>query len=357
MKVLIAGWFSFPNGHATAGDLLSKDVVCNWIDKAGIPYDVALAPPFSGGVDVRSVPPEDYSHLVFVCGPFERGSLEAELQERFGGCRMIGLNLTMSEPLEEWNPFDLLLERDSSRAVNPDLVFLSEAERVPVVGVCLVEAHPGASTEAAEAAIGRLCASRQAAVVSIDTRLDSENPALRNPAEVESLLATMDLVITTRLHGAVLALKNGVPVIAIDPIAGGGKICRQAGVVGWSTVFKVDELTDEGLQSAFDYCLTPDARAAARNSAEIAVHRLSGVQERVLRALTGADDLEESYRRRRAAATLAAVTASTPSPAAGPLRRLLERLTVKMIPGRLRHRPGFGTDGAATGMRDGDGAP
>ena len=49
---------------------------------------------------------------------------------------------------------------------------------------------------------------------------------LRTAEEVESLIARMDVVLTTRLHGLVLALKHGVPVVAIDPIAGGAKLRR-----------------------------------------------------------------------------------------------------------------------------------
>ena len=36
----------------------------------------------------------------------------------------------------------------------------------------------------------------------------------------------MDAVVTTRLHGTVLAIKNGVPPVVIDPIAGGRKVLR-----------------------------------------------------------------------------------------------------------------------------------
>ena len=43
----------------------------------------------------------------------------------------------------------------------------------------------------------------------------------------------MDVVITTRLHGTVLALKNGVPVIPIDPIADGAKITLQVKSLNW----------------------------------------------------------------------------------------------------------------------------
>ena len=44
MKTLVAGWFSFVEGHATAGDLLARDVACRWLEEAGQRFDIALAP-------------------------------------------------------------------------------------------------------------------------------------------------------------------------------------------------------------------------------------------------------------------------------------------------------------------------
>src|SRR5262245_37371306 len=127
---------------ATAGDLLARDLACEWLTRAGHSYDVAHAPPFTGGVDWRGVDPTHYSHVVFVCGPFGNGPPVTAFLERFSGRQLIGLNLTMLDTLEAWNPFDLLLERDSSAAANPDITFLSRAPKVPVVGVVLIHPQP-----------------------------------------------------------------------------------------------------------------------------------------------------------------------------------------------------------------------
>lgn len=177
-KALIAGWFSFEYGHATAGDLLALDVTCEWMDKAGYSYDIAFDPPFTGGVNWRTVHPDSYSHVIFVCGPFEQGQYEAEFLSRFSACRLAGLNLSMLVPMSEWKPFDLLLERNSSLAVRPDMVFLSKEPKVPVVGICLVEPYPGALDAIANEAIQRLIDARPMAIVPIDTRLDKNETIL-----------------------------------------------------------------------------------------------------------------------------------------------------------------------------------
>jgi hypothetical protein len=296
MRTLVAGWFSFEEMGATAGDLLAKDLACKWLEEAGHCYDVALAPPFPGGVDWRSVDPSSYSHVVFVCGPFGNGWPLTEFLPRFAGCRLVGLNLSMLEPLDVWNPFDLLFERDSSARAHPDISFLSCQARAPVVGIILVhpqKEYPGALHQIANAAIQRLVESREMAAVTIDTRLDKNSTGLRTPAEIESLIARMDVVVTTRLHGMVLALKNGVPAIAIDPIAGGAKIRRQAETIGWPVIFTADVLTDEALQRAFDYCLSDDARVKARECCKQATQLAQAVRAHFILALAGMSEKVE----------------------------------------------------------------
>ncbi len=318
MKAIVVGWFSFENGHATAGDLLTRDLACDWLKQAGLAYDIAVAPPFDDGIQLSSVNPADYTHAVFVCGPFEQGELEAEFFERFGSCRLIGLNLSMRLPLETWNPWDLLIERDSSANAHPDMAFLSRSAHVPVVGVCLVEEYPGAMVAEAHAAIHRLISSRELAVVHIDTRLDHNSTGLRTPAEIESLIARVDVMVTTRLHGTVLALKNGVPAVVIDPEAGGAKIKRQAETIGWPVAFDVETVTDDMLQNALAFCLSDGGRAKARECRDRAISMLEVIRAQFVAALTQPEELERAYQdrvrrsgERRAAATAQASLSGT----------------------------------------------
>jgi hypothetical protein len=293
VRVLVAGWFSFEQMGATAGDILARDLVCRWLDEASVPHDIATAPPFAGGVDWRSVEARQYGHVVFVCGPFGNGWPVTDFLARFAGSRLVGVDLSMLQSLDEWNPFDLLLERDSSRAARPDLVFLSAPSPVPVVG--LVRVHPQkeyqerSAHEAADALLDQLLATREVAVVPIDTRLDRNATGLRTAGEVESLIARVDVVLTTRLHGLVLALKNGLPAVAVDPVRGGAKIRRQAETLGWPHAFAVDEATPAGLAAAFERCLRPEARVAASAVAARAREKLAAVRDELLGGLRLAD--------------------------------------------------------------------
>jgi peptidoglycan/xylan/chitin deacetylase (PgdA/CDA1 family)/glycosyltransferase involved in cell wall biosynthesis len=293
-RVLVAGWFSFAEGHATAGDLFARDLVCEWLASLGRSFDVAAVPPFEGDVDWRSADPMDYSDVVFVCGPFARGEgLELDFLERFRSSRTIGVNLSMLVPLDAWSPFDRLFERDSSERTRPDLVFLARPPLVPVIGVCLVEAYEGGNTELANAAIERLLADREVSRISIDTRLDVNTTDLRTPREIESTIARMDALVTTRLHGMVLALKNGVPVVAIDPEPGGGKIQKQGRALNWPYVFVVDNVSDSDLRRALDRCLERGAGAEARLCAERARSKLAALRNEFVAALSSPRDSEE----------------------------------------------------------------
>lgn len=289
MRALVAGWFSFEQMAATAGDLLARDVACEWLVRAGLPYDVAHGPAFAGGVDWRSVDPTTYSHVVFVCGPFGNGEPITDFLHRFRGSQLVGVGLSLLEPLATWNPFDLLLERDSSRATSPDLSFLAAVPAVPVIGVVLVHdqhEYRRPMHGVANDAIDRLTRCREMATVAIDTCLDPPNTTrLRTPAEIESLIARMDVVLTTRLHGMVLALKHGVPALVIDPIAGGAKVKRQADTIGWPVVFTADDLTDERLEEALRDCLGPVLRQRARECADRAARAIAGLADHFIAAL------------------------------------------------------------------------
>lgn len=192
------------------------------------------------------------------------------------------------QPLGEWNPFDVLCERESDRRAHPDLALASDGPLVPVIG--LVEVHPQteygdrARHEDVGRAIRAALAETRGAVVPIDTRLDANATGLRTAAEIESVIARCDVVVTTRLHGMVLALKNGVPAVVIDPIAGGAKVRRQAERLGWPVCFTPETAALEEIAAAVTTCLrgamSEEARACAnRARAALAAARVEFTAE------------------------------------------------------------------------------
>jgi hypothetical protein len=297
---LVAGWFSFEDGHATAGDLLACEVVCAWLDSLDCAYDIAYAPPFAGGVDWRAADPGAYSDILFVCGPFQKGDLEAAFLSRFAECRLIGIDLSMALALQEWNPFDLLLARDADGEANADIVFMAQPQRTPVIGVCLVEPHPEAQVERADALIQALLRGIDAAVVAIDTRLDVNATGLRTPAQIESAIARMDCLVTTRLHGLVLALKNGVPALVVDAVPGGGKLLLQARRIGWPAAFGIETAEPARLSEALSWCLMAEARRKAEECAAGARRQAEHLRDRFLASFSDPRALCESHGARTA---------------------------------------------------------
>jgi hypothetical protein len=263
MKVLVSGWFSFEKMGTTAGDLIVCGLVCSWLRKAGINFEVAAKRQFYNGIDWEKADPSIYSHVIFACGPFGNGWPITEFINHFKNCKFIGLNLSMLQALNQWDPFELLIERDSNLRTNADIAFGAELQKVPIVGI--IRAHKQkeygelSRHELANSAIDELIASREMATINIDTAVEDNKYGLKTPREIESLIARTDVVITTRLHGLVLSLKNGIPAVAIDPIAGGAKITRQAIAINWPYHFKVNEIDSSQLMNAFDACLKKEA--------------------------------------------------------------------------------------------------
>jgi polysaccharide pyruvyl transferase WcaK-like protein len=165
----------------------------------------------------------------------------------------------------------------------PDLTLLGPASTVPVVGVILahkqLEYGKNSLHEMADKAITDFLSKQKAAIVAIDTALDNNKGGLRSAGEIESLIAKMDVVITTRLHGTVLSIKNGVPVIPIDPVAGGAKISLQVKTLNWPVLFMAESVDEQKLSDAFTYCLSLEAKDNAKHCAENAARKLEKVKQ------------------------------------------------------------------------------
>lgn len=291
-RALLTGHFS------TVGDIEVLREVERQLAAQNIEFEVA---PLGEGMyrcdphwqDIRKLDPSRYTHLFVICGPFHRPYFircGVDL-DKFAHCTRIGVNLSMIEDVNAYNPFDELIGRDNDNVVRPDVSFLHKVNKRPVAGLCFVsmQREYGARQKLDKAAdmLRRLATRNDLAVLETDT----EWPAARNahgiasPEQFESVCARVDVMLTTRLHGTVLSLKNETPVIAIDAIAGGGKVLRQAAQIGWPEAFSIDDVTDATLDAALIRCLDPAARQRARACAESAVVALGSFSAELSRAL------------------------------------------------------------------------
>ncbi|MEY9212046.1 polysaccharide pyruvyl transferase family protein [Thermobifida halotolerans] len=291
MRVLLVGWFSFTHGEATAGDVAAAEAVARRLARAGIACDTAWSPFFrSSGPSLEEADPARYSHLVFACGPLH-GPQVRWLHERFAACRRIAVGVSVIDPADPAvTGFDAVLPRD--RADGPphrDLATAAPLAPVPVVGVAMVDRQPEYGTRGQHERVGRIVTSwvagRDCAPLSVSTRLDTRDwRQCGTPSQLAALLGRCDLVVTTRLHGLVFALRSGVPAIAVDPVDGGAKVTAQARVLDWPAV--VPAGTEEDmlalLDRLWDWCLSPEGRRRAARHADPQAHAEEGGAEETL---------------------------------------------------------------------------
>ena len=275
-RVLVVGWPSFLHGEATAGDVLAMEAVRRALHDAGIPCDLAWSPVFRPGArTLDDAPPGSYTHLVFACGPAHGWQVE-QLHQRYQCCRRIAVGVSVIDPADPAvTGFHAVLTRDAPGVrAHRDLAAAVPAARVPVAGIILAGDQPEYAARGRHAQLARelgdWLGALDCARLPLDTRLDSgqwRSPA--TPGQVESAIARTDVVVTTRLHGLVLALKNGVPALAIDPVAGGAKVAGQAAAWDWPVLLPGagDPALDRSeLDRRWAWCLSPAAASQAQSS-------------------------------------------------------------------------------------------
>ncbi|MFD7508518.1 polysaccharide pyruvyl transferase family protein [Streptomyces sp. NPDC059853] len=272
-RTLITGWFSFPDGEATAGDVLALNRVRAVFEDRDLPYDVAWSPGFAPGeLALEEAVPEAYTRLVFVCGPLH-GPRVAALHRRFAHCRRVAVGTSVIDPHDPAvTGFHRLLPRDGTPAPpRQDLSLRAPGgAAVPVVGVILTDGQHeyGGRRLHAETArtVTSWLAAQPCAPVPLETRLDRTDGRLcGTPEQLLSVLERLDAVVTDRLHGLVLALRCGVPPLAVDPVRGGAKVTAQARACGWPALLPGERLDPAALDHWLDWCLTR-GRAALRRA-------------------------------------------------------------------------------------------
>ncbi|MEU0738888.1 polysaccharide pyruvyl transferase family protein [Streptomyces sp. NPDC006134] len=276
----MTGWFSFLDGEATAGDVLALRRVEDVLRGTGAAYDVVWSPGFRAeGLHFGDVDPAAYSHLVFVCGPVHGPQVE-ELHRRFAHCVRIAVGVSAVDPgSPAVTGFDRVLARDAP-GTEPTADLAARAPGLParpVAGVILTHGQHEYGRrrrhERVAAEVTRWLAGKDCARLELETRLDAHDWRLcATPAQLEAVLTRLDLVVTDRLHGLVLALRAGTPALAIDPVAGGAKVSAQARACGWPALLAAEDAEGPGLAAGlerwWEWCLGEGRERARRIGAE-----------------------------------------------------------------------------------------
>lgn len=300
-KVLITWWGALEGGGETAGDIMSVIAVCNKLSELNISFDCTSLYSYDhlpNLVDWRKVDASDYDKLVFICGPviFENTSFQ-ELMKKFEGCEKIALGVSFVPTDDKYSHlvFDKVLSRDGleNQPNYLDLALAGCQKKTIVItnnhnsnekrqlGICLRGAqreygNENSLHEHVNELIDHVMDKNNFSIKIIDTRLRKD---FRDPYKIYNEFSDCDLVITTRLHGSLLSLANGVPFIAIDQIKGSAKVSSQLKIINWPFVYSANVVNKEILTESINFILNNnsvinllnDSRNIAFQSAHISL--------------------------------------------------------------------------------------
>ena len=300
-KRILVLWYGALEGHGTIGDLLSVRAVGNALLEAGYQIDSASAKSFPGLagriVNWERAVPGEYFAVVFVCGPIMKNHPQINaLIQRFRNNITIGIGVSLFPHghFNYFNPFDAVFAREGGLLRFADVAISAPLEPLGhhggtfTIGVVLrgAQTEYGVSdcldveTQAmVREAVERLVSARGGQVVTLENHLRRSGV---DSSEIEKAYAQCDLIFTSRFHGAVLALRQQIPFVAVDQIRGGGKVSRLLGG-DWPFVYRAEAASAEVLVGAAEAVMTREGRGLLRLARDKALME-SEVSLKALRA-------------------------------------------------------------------------
>ncbi|TIS62134.1 MAG: hypothetical protein E5W93_05355 [Mesorhizobium sp.] len=267
-------WYGSLKNHGTIGDLYAAQSVAARMKALGVNFKhLTAGTEFEipgERVTIEKIVESNYATLIFVCGPMIKDHPIIEtIINRFPSLKKIGVSVSLfaQSHINYIQPFDATLAREGSYPRFEDVAILAPQQMTPkrvreptdpvVVGLVLRgeqseygsqnSLHDDTSALALRV-LHSLATNYQVKTVEIEHHLTR---AGRKPFEIEALYSSCDLVLTSRFHGAILAMRNEVPFIAIDQIRGGGKLTSLLSDSGWPFVFRIEHAKgDEVVRAA-----------------------------------------------------------------------------------------------------------
>jgi hypothetical protein len=277
--VLVMWYGSFgTRGGPTVGDLYAVDNVAAQLRAAGIPNSVVTADfDIPDHVRVKSVfgIKRPSRGVVFVCGPLVDWSDLIDFLTICEGVPRVAVGVSVLQHHRRIHrALEAVVARDGAPGSTFDLsvshVVEPAGQWLPFrrVGLCLrgnqTEYAQGSNDRRASELLHAVASHFELEVVPIDTLLTTDTPHDQFLRALEGV----DVVFTTRMHGGILSLAHGKPVIAIDQILGGAKVKAVLDRVQWPFVFCAEDASREVLCRAVEQLQSAEGRAqvvAAQN--------------------------------------------------------------------------------------------
>lgn len=252
-------------GQPTLGDVQSVDSLSRALRLRGLDHAVLSHPELAlpghlPVADIFELTPA-IRQLAFVCGPLLDRSPLRDFLYIHRRARKLALGVSiLPNNAAMTSRFDVVVARDG---VADSTFDFAASEIVPPApqpaagfrsaGLSLrglqKEYGPDrvGNWEKSELLLRGLAARKGLTIVPIETRLLPDNDV----ATIRADFLRSDIVLTTRMHGALLALALGKPVIALDQIPGTAKVTAVLRKVGWQYVYPAESVTADMLDAAY----------------------------------------------------------------------------------------------------------
>jgi hypothetical protein len=286
--ILWWGTYGF-RGQPTLGDVQSVDNLSAELRRRGLEHAVLSHPELAipGHLpipDIFSLIPS-IRQLAFVCGPLlDRSQLRDFLYiHRRARKLALGVSIMPNNPAMT-SRFDVIVARDgtadstfdfaASEILPPDPARFAAGFRSAGLSLRGMQKEYGPARlghwERSESLLRGLAARAGLAIAPIDTRLLPNHDV----ATIREEFLRADIVLTTRMHGALLGLALGKPVIALDQIPGTAKVTDVLRKIGWRHVYEAESVTAEMLDAAYSD-LAGTAGVAAVHAAQQRIGELT----------------------------------------------------------------------------------
>lgn len=280
MKILVTWYGAFKN-NGTIGDYLAVKSLTHFLDEKKYDFDCACYKHFDelkgNIVSLETINDKEYTVIIFCCGPILKVHENLnKLFTRFETITKIGVGVSLfpKDHFNYYNPFDFVLAREHGERTYEDIAILAEQDvipkrhnrKIPKVGLILRNSQEEYGQENCKWELANSILMKLAQFITRDTKksiirslwsffnkkiifIDNhlETSGL-TPKKIESRYNDCDIILTTRFHGAILSIRNTIPVIAIDQILSGGKVFNMIHETGYPFVWKVNEVNPEELE-------------------------------------------------------------------------------------------------------------